>query len=188
GVEGAVIILMHRSYARMHSPNENRRMVAISQDHVVRHVNRILLPCLILPNVLPVRKLVHDQQSDAIAFVEKLRVRRIVRGAHHVQSQTIFENLRVPPLQTIWYSAANKGLRLMAVHPANLEQVAVNEQPVIVPIGWAQPNPSRIAVRGAPAISNFRDSDVTVWMVRVPKLGIRDGGHVSVNFLGLSRI
>ena len=60
------------------------------------------------------------QKAQLIAPLDEVRRLRVVRGAHGVHAELVFQDIRVEPLQGGGHGVAHVGVALVAVKTANL--------------------------------------------------------------------
>ena len=79
------------------APKNYRRVVHILRDHLTGVLNRLILPSIV-SDMLPAWYLGKHEQTEFIAPVYKMLRLRIVRGAHSVDTELVFEDIRIKSL------------------------------------------------------------------------------------------
>src|SRR5580698_837043 len=125
GVEVAVVL----GFVDADSPENDRRMIPIAANHAENIVYRNILPRSVA-DVLPARYFFQDEKAKFVACIQEMPRLRIVRSAHHVAFEIVTKDLRIAPLHASRHGLAHKGEGLMAVEPAQLDDLAVQLEAV----------------------------------------------------------
>ncbi len=81
--------------------------------------------------MLPAGNFLQDQKAKLIAGVEKVTGLRIMRRSDDVAVQAMAENRGVLPLNAGGHRAANKRKSLMAIEPAQLNDLSVQRETLL---------------------------------------------------------
>ena len=95
GSIGALIkrILIYR-LIDPHTPQNNGCMIPILQYHIPDVLHRLFFPCFI-SDMLPAGKLREYEQSQLITPIQKIMGLRIMRGPHGIDTEFLFQNIRI---------------------------------------------------------------------------------------------
>ncbi len=155
----------------VHAPCIDARMVELLVDHLAQHVLELALGRLggdLCRAVLPARQLGEKEQSCLVAQVEESRVVGIVRAAHGVAVQ-VLDDLDVALHQLVRLGKAPVGMVLVAVHAADPDLFAVEQDVAALGPDLAQPKAFLVQV-GA----QLHDRRIQVRRVGAPELWIGD--------------
>src|SRR5579863_802117 len=105
-------------------------MIPVAPNHPRNVIDRYVLPRQIA-DMLPTRDLFEDEESHFVACIDKMSRLRVVRRAHDIAVHHVAQDIRVAALAASRHCLPDKGKRLMAIEPSQLDYLAVQFEPVI---------------------------------------------------------
>ena len=112
-------------------------MIPIAADHAPHIINGEFLPGFVA-DVLPARNFLEHEKADFVARIKKMPGLRVVRSADDISFELVAEDLRIAALYSSRHGLPDPGKGLMAVEPAQLDDLAVKCETVIGKLGFAQ--------------------------------------------------
>src|ERR1700723_304904 len=123
------------------APQYDGWMVPIAANHPGNVVDRQALPRLV-PDMLPARHLLKNQQAKLIAGVQEVARLGIVGSSDDIAFEVPAQYLRIAPLHPPWHCRSDKWERLMTIEPTKLDNLAVEFESVFGENGLAKTNTS----------------------------------------------
>ena len=144
-VRARIEIMVIFGFVNAHAPKNNGRMVPVATNHAPYIVDGDLLPRFVA-NVLPAWNLFQNEKAEFIAGIKEMTGLRIMRGPDNIALEFVAQDLGITALRPCRHSLSNKWKRLMPVEAAQLDDLAVQFEPVIGELGFPETETARIFV------------------------------------------
>jgi len=160
-----------------HAPDDDRRMVTVTEHHVAHLTPRRSAPPAGRADALPRGDLSVDHDSELVAGVEKGRVLGVVGEADEVAA-VVLEEAGVGTVELLGQGAAEPGNRLVPVTTVEIDTLTVEEEAFVrseFGAGDAEADPQDI--RGAVVGFQCPLGPVELRIIRRPAAWVQDQGR-----------
>ena len=156
-----------------HTPQNNAGVIAVLQQHLPQHDACAVLPCRIT-DVLPAGQLGKYKQAQPVTFIKEILALRVMARAHGIAVQLVFQDAGVLPLQAFRRGAADVGVALVAVQPAQKGLFPVQVKAVRPERSRPKAEGGLTAVQHLPfGIEQLCYAAIEIRMLGVPWRGVR---------------
>ena len=176
GVSASVKVVIVWRLVDTDAPQDDRWMIPVAANHAAYIVDGELLPRF-RADVLPARNLFQDKKSNLIAAIEEMAGLRIVRGPHDVAVQAGAQDVCVLALHAGWHRLADERKSLVAIEPAQFEDLSVEREPVIGERRLSETDAPGILIDGLVRAEQPDVHGVEIGMFELPELDAFEVGE-----------
>ena len=178
GIGAAVQLVIVLTFVDAHAPEDDAGMVAVLQHHLPGVFHRLIFPGL-PTDVLPARNFRKHQQSQPVAFVDKILALGIVGGTHRHAGKLLLQDPRVLPLEPLRNGVAHIRPALVPVQATQESLLSVQVEAVGLEFGGTEAHLDLLGIHHPADFQQGHPAGVEDGMLRVPLLdaGAADGDH-----------
>ena len=178
GVGAAVQLVVVLTFVDAHAPEDDAGMVAVLQHHLPGVFHRLIFP-VFSAYVLPAGNFREHQQSQSVAFVDKILALGIVGSAYRHAGKLLLQNPRVLPLEPLRNGVAHIRPALVPVQSPQESFLPVQVEAVRLEFGGTEAHLDLPRIHHPADFQQGHPAGVENGMLRVPALdaGTADGDH-----------